>query len=152
MRPKPVPLEAISSKKTPPNPLWKRMFLQAMARGCHLPKAIARSGAARRLPCVSLDQTKAGPRIHSISIFFISLTYSSPDLLQQFLTPATPPGSSAGLEAPQSPKATITCTAPPGKSNSGDSNTPEPGLGNSNATRAGARQPGSASSGMRLEL
>ena len=71
MRSRTGPFEAIRTFHTKkPNPFWKRTFLQAMARGCHLPKAKDWSSTARRSPCAGLDQIKAGPRVPARSIFF----------------------------------------------------------------------------------
>lgn len=128
MRLKPVPLEKLPSKKTPQilfgsapsSKPWQEVVF-----------ALGRFGSGQSCPQDIFNEH-----------FLISLTYSA------FVTPATPPGCCAGLEAHQGLKATTTCPT----CGSWELNTAEPGLQNSNAAWAGACWPDSASLGMRLEL
>lgn len=119
MRLKPAPLEKFSSKKNPKSSLEVHLPLSHGKRLCS--------------PWVGFGSDQSCPQDIFNEHFLISLTYST------FVTPATPPGCSAGLEANQGPKAITTCPT----CGSWESNTAEPGLQNSNAAWAGARWPDS---------
>lgn len=119
--------------------IFRRIFIQKPLKSSLEVRVPLSRGKRLCSPWVGLDQTKAAPKIFLMSVFL----HHWPAALLWPLPPHL-----AALQGWRHPKATTTCPT----CGSWASNTPEPGLRNSNAAWAGARWPDSASLGMGLEL